>query len=147
MLEIKQIHSLNECPAIANLFDAYRIFYKQESNIEGAKQFLTERLARKESIILVAFENHIAVGFTQLYPSFSSVSMKPLYILNDLFVEEEKRGLGVGEALLEAAEHKGRESSWKGMTLETAQDNPAQRLYERKGWAEDKDYKHYGKYF
>jgi GNAT superfamily N-acetyltransferase len=147
MLEIKQIQSLNECPAIAILFDAYRVFYKQESNIEGATQFLTERLAKKESIILVAFENQIAVGFTQLYPSFSSVSMKPLYILNDLFVIGEKRGQGVGDALLEAAEHKGKELSLKGMILETAQDNPAQRLYERKGWAEDKDYKHYGKFF
>jgi GNAT superfamily N-acetyltransferase len=147
MIEIKQIHSLESCPEIANLFDSYRIFYGQPSNIEAAKVYLAERLNRNESIILVAFYNGTAVGFTQLYPSFSSVSMKPLYILNDLFVIEEKRGLGIGEALLDAAENLGKALAWKGMVLETAQDNPAQKLYERKGWAEDKDYKHYGKYF
>jgi GNAT superfamily N-acetyltransferase len=147
MIEVNQINSLETCPEIANLFDSYRIFYGQPSNIEAAKVYIAERLDRKESIILVAFDNETAVGFTQLYPSFSSVSMKPLYILNDLFVTEEKRGLGIGEALLDAAENLGKALAWKGMVLETAQDNPAQKLYERKGWVEDKDYKHYGKYF
>ncbi|MFM2392465.1 MAG: hypothetical protein RLZZ546_442 [Bacteroidota bacterium] len=147
MVEIKRIQSTEECPSISNLFDSYRIFYKQESNLDGARLFLEERLAKQESIILVAFNEGIAVGFTQLYPSFSSVSMKPLYILNDLYVIEEKRGQGIGENLLDAAEKMGRELAWKGMVLETAHDNPAQKLYERKGWSEDKDYKHYGIYF
>jgi GNAT superfamily N-acetyltransferase len=147
MVAVKQINSIDDSPQVVNLFDAYRVFYDQASNLEGARKYLSERLANKESIILVATEGDIAVGFTQLYPSFSSVSMKPLYILNDLFVAAEMRGKGVGEALLKAAEEMGRELSWKGMVLETASDNPAQRLYERMGWTEDKEYKHYGKYF
>jgi GNAT superfamily N-acetyltransferase len=147
MVAVKQINSIDDSPQVVNLFDAYRVFYDQASNLEGARKYLSERLANKESIILVASEGDIAVGFTQLYPSFSSVSMKPLYILNDLFVASEMRGKGVGEALLKAAEDMGRELSWKGMVLETASDNPAQRLYERMGWTEDKEYKHYGKYF
>jgi GNAT superfamily N-acetyltransferase len=147
MVAVKQINSIDDSPQVVNLFDAYRVFYDQASNLEGARKYLSERLANKESIILVASEGDIAVGFTQLYPSFSSVSMKPLYILNDLFVTAEMRGKGVGEALLKSAEELGRELSWKGMVLETASDNPAQRLYERMGWTEDKEYKHYGKYF
>jgi GNAT superfamily N-acetyltransferase len=147
MTEVKQINSIDDSPQVVNLFDAYRVFYDQASNLECARKYISERLANKESIILVATEGDNAVGFTQLYPSFSSVSMKPLYILNDLFVTSAMRGKGVGEALLKAAEEMGRELSWKGMVLETASDNPAQRLYERMGWTEDKEYKHYGIYF
>lgn len=147
MVDIKQINSIDDCPEVAYLFDSYRVFYEKKSDVDGARAYLSERLSRKESIILVALADEVVVGFTQLYPSFSSVSMQPLYILNDLFVTAQNRGQGIGEALLDAAEKIGRELAWKGMVLETAHDNPAQRLYERKGWSEDKDYKHYGKYF
>lgn len=147
MIITKQIFTLEDCPAIAVLFDEYRVFYQQPSDVEGAKKFISNRLSNKESIVLVAYQDDEAVGFTQLYPSFSSVSMKPLYILNDLYVVEAMRGYGAGAALLHAAEQMGQSLHWKGMVLETAHDNPAQKLYERLGWSEDKDYKHYGKYF
>jgi GNAT superfamily N-acetyltransferase len=147
MIYVKQIHSIDECPDIVNLFDAYRVFYQQHTDIDAAHKFIEERMKNKESLIFIAINNEKVVGFTQLYPSYSSVSMKPLYILNDLYVINAMRGHGVGTALLEAAESYGRSLQWKGMILETAQDNPAQKLYERMGWAEDATYKHYGKYF
>jgi GNAT superfamily N-acetyltransferase len=109
--------------------------------------YLSERLTNGESIILVAKDDDEAVGFTQLYPGFSSISMKPLYTLNDLFVAESHRGNGIGSLLLDAAETMGRNQGWKGMVLETATDNPAQKLYERKGWSKDVEYFHFGLYF
>jgi GNAT superfamily N-acetyltransferase len=44
-----------------------------------------------------------ALGFTQLYPAFASLSLAPSWILNDLYVEPAARGRGVGEALMQAA--------------------------------------------
>ncbi len=147
MILIEQIQNIEDCPEIVDLFNAYRLFYLQASDIDRAAAFIAERLARKESIILVAKENGKGIGFTQLYPGFSSVSMKPLYTLNDLYVSEGFRGHGIGGLLLDAAEAVGKELGWKGMVLETASTNPAQHLYERKGWKKDVEYLHYVSYF
>lgn len=38
----------------ATLFDAYRVFYGERSNAEAARAFLAARLARRESIVLLA---------------------------------------------------------------------------------------------
>lgn len=147
MVTIEQIQKLEDCPNVVELFDAYRVYYKQTSDIQGAAMFLSERLAKHQSIIIVAKEDDKGIGFTQLYPGYSSVSMKPLYTLNDLFVDQLHRGKGIGSLLLDAAENMGQKLGWKGMVLETAIDNPAQHLYERKSWKKDVDYFHYGLYF
>lgn len=76
---------------VSRLFDQYRVFYKKSSNIEAARTFLQERFQKNESTMFVARDQELMVGFTQLYPSFSSVSLKRTWILNDLFVEEPYR--------------------------------------------------------
>jgi GNAT superfamily N-acetyltransferase len=129
--------------AVAALFDGYRIFYKQESDIEGATTFIKERIQLQESIIFLAFDNEKAVGFTQLFPIFSSVSMERSYLLNDLYVLPECRGKQIGAGLLRHAQAFTKEKGHKGLALETAIDNPAQRLYERLGWEKDDGAFHY----
>ena len=128
---------------IVLLFDAYRVFYRKPSDKDAAKQFLFERLKNKESIIFLAFENGEAVGFTQLYPSFSSVSMQPVYILNDLYVTKEYRKQGIGVALLNKAKQLCRNSNYKGLGLQTETKNPAQYLYESLGWEKDPDLQYF----
>lgn len=128
---------------VAPLFDAYRMFYGQESNIQAAKSFLRERLTNAESIVLMAILEDQIVGFTQLYTTYSSVSLQPFYILNDLFVLKKFRGKGIGEELLEAAKELCKKAEYKGLALETAKDNPAQQLYEKLSWKKDTDYFHY----
>jgi len=126
------------------LFEGYRIFYKQKQDTEAAKSFLKNRLQLKDSVIFLAFDSsEKAVAFTQLYPSFSSVSMQRIYILNDLFVSSEARGKGIGEALLNHAKQFAIENNSKGLTLETEIDNSARKLYERLGWKKDLDVLHY----
>lgn len=121
------------------LFNDYRIFYKQKSNEQLASQFLKDRIQNNESIIFMAYVNNEAVGFTQLYPLFSSVSMKPMYLLNDLFVKSNFRGKGIGEALINKAKALCETQQNKGLALQTATDNPAQKLYERLGFIKDHD--------
>lgn len=120
------------------LFDGYRIFYRQASDRKSAKDFLYKRLTKNDSIIYVAFVDKIAVGFTQLFPGFSSVSMQPLYILNDLYVDKEFRNQGIGVALLNRAKDLCRDKNFKGLTLQTERSNPAQYLYESLGWKKEK---------
>lgn len=129
---------------LSNLFDSYRVFYTQASNIEAAKAFLKERLSKKDSVLFLAFaQNGSGLGFTQLYPSYSSVSMQRTYILNDLFVAESARGKGIGASLMEHAKQFAILEKSKGLTLETGVDNPAQKLYERLGWKKDTAVFHY----
>ncbi len=129
--------SLEDIELVAPLFDAYRQFYGQPPKLEQARRFLTERLTGNESVVFLALNDGVGVGFTQLYPSFSSLSMKQLWILNDLFVAATARKQGVGEALLERARQFALETNAQGLILETAVDNPARKLYERLGWKED----------
>lgn len=133
---------------LATLFDGYRVFYKQPSDVARAREFISERIIRGESVIFLAIgergsERH-ALGFVQLFPSFSSVSTKRLWILNDLFVAPEGRRHGVGRMLMERSRGYAESTGAKGLTLEAAVDNlPAQALYESLGWKRDTEYYRY----
>ena len=123
---------------IVPLFDAYRQFYRQPSDHEGARRFLAERFALNESVIFLAFVDGVAVGFTQLYPSFSSGAMARTFVLNDLYVVPEGRRKGSGSALLESAVEHGRQASAIRLVLSTEIANStAQYVYERNGWRRD----------
>jgi len=132
-----------DIPRLAVLFDAYRVFYEQTSDLSSAILFLKERMAKSESVLFLALEDNEPVGFTQLYTTFSSVSMQPFYILNDLYVSQSQRSKGIGEALLNRAKEHCLTMKYKGLALETDIENPAQKLYERLGWKKDQQYFHY----
>ena len=142
MITLKRA-TINDIDAVARLFDAYRVFYEQPSDLESAKNFITERLEQNQSVIFLAEKEGKAVGFTQLYPVFSSVSMQKMHILNDLYVDANERKQGIGEKLLVAAQNHTKANNLKGLALETASDNPAQKLYERLGWTKDDGFYHY----
>ncbi|WP_405414312.1 GNAT family N-acetyltransferase [Maribacter sp. Asnod1-A12] len=142
MIQIKRI-TIAEINDILPLFDSYRVFYKMESDIDAATKFLKSRITKEESIIFAAYENNKAVGFAQLYYTFSSVSLQESLILNDLFVHADYRGKSFGEQLLLKAQEFCKENSYKGLALETAIDNPAQKLYEKLGWEKDYHAFHY----
>lgn len=133
----------NHLAVVSELFDAYRVFYEQTSDVQRAQEFLKDRLLQNECVIFLAFKEETPVGFTQLYKTFSSVTMQPFYILNDLFVKPEYRGQCAGKQLLETAKQFCLKKGFKGLALETANDNPAQKLYEKLGWVKDSDFLHY----
>lgn len=120
------------------LFDGYRQFYERPSDVSGAEAFLLERFRHAESVVFLAHAGSEPVGFTQLYPSFSSASMARIYILNDPFVREDARGQGVSRKLIAAAAEFARAVGAVRLTLSTAVTNThAQAVYESLGWRRD----------
>ena len=139
MTRIKKA-GLEDLDDLAVLFDSYRQFYKQQTDIAAAKEFLQQRLLNNESVIFLAFDDEVAVGFTQLYPIFTSVGLKKAWLLNDLFVHSDVRKKGIATLLLEAAKEHGRNTASKWLLLETAPDNfSAQALYQKNGWQKAED--------
>jgi GNAT superfamily N-acetyltransferase len=136
--------TLDHLDDLTPLFDAYRVFYEQPSNLERARSFLRERMYLRESVLFLAYADSRPVGFTQLYPSFSSVSTQRLWILNDLYVAPDMRGQRVGERLIERAARFSAEFGAKGLLLSTAITNASgQRLYERVGFVREEAFYEY----
>jgi ribosomal protein S18 acetylase RimI-like enzyme len=122
----------------ARLFDAYRQFYGQPTDPAAGRAFLAERMAQRESVLLLAWQDGRAVGFAQLYPMFSSVRMAPVFVLNDLYVDANARRAGVGRQLLDAAAVAARAAGARRIVLETVVENRVARaLYRDAGWDEE----------
>lgn len=137
---IKKI-SEPDVDSIAFLFDEYRQFYKQPTDISAAASFLKERLNRNESAVFIAYADEEPVGFMQLYPIFSSVGLRRAWLLNDLYVTANARKLGIGKLLLEEAKQLGKETGSRWLLLQTGADNTtAQSVYEKNGWVRETDF-------
>lgn len=138
--------NVSDIDGLAELFDAYRRFYGQQSDAKAAREFLLDRFAHQQSVVFVAEDHNESVGFTQLFPSFSSIQMMQILILSDLFVVETYRKRGVGNALLSAATDYARQIGAVRLSLSTARENvTAQGLYEREGWTKDTRFLNYNK--
>ncbi|MDH3589092.1 MAG: GNAT family N-acetyltransferase [Gammaproteobacteria bacterium] len=142
-MEIRALEE-SDLPQLAVLFDQYRVFYNQTSDIEAARGFLQQRLTRGDSAIIGAIVHDVLVGFTQLYPTYTSVSLGRIWILNDLYVSADARRRGVGAALMHAAQEYAEVTGARGLALATAVDNrKAQGLYKKLGWTRDEEFCHY----
>ena len=132
---------LDDIDALAPLFDAYRRFYEQPGDVARASAFLHQRLERGESVVFVAEHDGAAIGFCQLYPTWCSVAVAPIFVLYDLFVDDGVRRAGVGRALMLAAQAFARAAGAARLDLSTARTNArAQALYESLGWERDDVY-------
>lgn len=135
-MEIRKINE-DEYSLIADMFNQYRIFYKQVSDIALAGQYLKERLANNEAQIFVACNKNTKdpVGFTLLYPKFSSVAACVNWHIGDLYVEPASRRQGIGARLLDAAKDFASLQNARYISLNTAKDNyTAQKVYEDFGF-------------
>lgn len=142
-MQVRLAH-MDDLDEVTRLFDRYRIFYGQVSDIDAARKFIQMRFQQGDSTILIALDELRGVDFTQLYPIFSSVSMKRVWILNDLFVEETARCQGVGTQLMQVAESFARQTGAVRIALSTQMTNQrAQSLYESRGYVKDEVFYHY----
>lgn len=127
------------------LFDKYRVFYEKETDIQSAEKFLNERIQNGESEIYVTEngESEI-VGFVQLYPIFSSTRMQRLWLLNDLFVDKEYRGMGISKQLIDISKELCKQTNACGLILETAKNNEVgNNLYPQTGFTLDNEHNYY----
>ncbi len=140
MVHIKQA-GIEDIETIIPLFTAYRTFYKVESDPAQLRSYLYERLTNNQCVIFLAMLNETPVGFTQLYPGFSSLSLKNTWTLNDVFVVPEARRSAIGQQLMDSAKQMAEESGACEIMLQTATNNvSAQGLYEKLGYERDNDF-------
>ena len=139
--------AFSDLEQLSCLFDLYRVFQGKESDVDAARGFLRARFDHGESIVFIAHEGSTPLGFAQLYPSYSSTALARVFILNDLFVNENGRRKGVASALLSALEDYSWAHGASRVTLNVAMDNEAgQRLYEAQGWNKDAQFLMYHRY-
>lgn len=141
-MKIRQANH-NDLSQLTELFDLYRQFYGQESNRNGAYEFLKNRMEHGQSIIFLAEDTKTGnfVGFTQLYPVFSSISMQRSYILNDLYVKAENRKQGIAKQLISEAKSFTKTFQGKGLELSTSVHNQdARSLYVKEGFIEETEF-------
>lgn len=139
---------LEELDYVSELFDKYRVFYGQKSNIQESKRFIKQRMINKESVIFLALgvkgDTKVTLGLIQMYPSFSSVSIDKIWILNDLYVDDISRRQGVGQLLMNKAKEFAIESGAIRITLDTQTGNTtAQRLYGLMGYIKNEEFYNY----
>ena len=108
MTKVRQA-GIGDLDALVPLFDAYRQFYKRETDPSAAREFLLQRFQHQQSVIFIAHDDEAAaIGFTQLYPLFSSLTLARTFVLYDLFVAPSARRSGAARKLLRAAAGYGR---------------------------------------
>ena len=144
--EIKRA-TLEDGDAIAPIFDLYRQFYNCDPDVNHAHAYLIDRLRNNESVIFIACTAERTIcGFTQLYPGFTSLGMARVWVLNDLFVVESFRRLGVARKLMHTAHDFARSTGARSITLETKRDNnEAQALYASLGYQPESGFIVYSK--
>ncbi len=134
-----------DIPALARLFDAYRVFYNQPSDPGRSETYVAEEVTSEKTRFFLARNNKNApVGFVHLIPATNTLVMRPVWYLEDLFVDPSARRKGAGEALMQAAERFARATGAERLTLATANDNHvAQALYRKLGYVREDRFQYF----
>jgi ribosomal protein S18 acetylase RimI-like enzyme len=140
--------SASDLSVVLPLFDGYRQFYEQVPNLDACKEYLSERLSKLESAIFLAFEEvngeKIGIGFTQLYMTFSSVTLKKFWVLHDLYVKEDFRKKGVAKMLINKSKELALENAPIGLVIESRISNQsAQHLFDSVGFVKEGEHYFY----
>lgn len=139
--------TLEHLDLLAPLFVKYREFYGELPYPDSSRDFLEKRLSRDESVIYLAMpvdDDKKLLGFCQLYPSYSSLSLKRVWILNDIYVAEDARRQLVADHLMRTAKKMAKETQAVRMRVSTSSNNEvAHKVYESIGFREDTQFKNY----
>jgi GNAT superfamily N-acetyltransferase len=126
----------SELEALLPMIGAYQRFYEVEDvDEERNRAFFSRFLAPSEDGELIgAWRGDKLVGYACLYWHFTSLVPAETVLLNDLYVAEDRRGEGIGRALIEASAEIARERGTHQLQWVTAPDNQtARRLYDSTG--------------
>lgn len=142
-LSIRQA-TIHDLPKLVPIFDSYREYFGQRKNPKEAEKFLFEKFEHLESIIFLAEQNSGILGFAQLYPVFSSLTLERVWLLNDFFVAEEYRYRGVGKELFIHIKEFTLLTNAKGIELTVEHSNSsAWKFWERQGFTLDEEFRSY----
>jgi len=135
--------TVSDLAELHGLVEKYRAFYKQPEN-DKTRSYLEQRLNNDEAVVFIARLEGKAVGFTLLYPTFSTVSLSNIWLLNDLYVDESARSKGIASQLMDVAEAAAKAAGATRVFLRTANDNlPAQSHKEGRNWVKDEVFRRY----
>lgn len=106
--------------------------------VEGRHKQRFAIQANGRGLYLTAWDNDDLVGIALLkwrgMPELHTTLLAPSPRVTDLYVHEDWRGQGIGNAILHEAEHQAKLRGYSTINLSVALDNPAKRLYERRGY-------------
>jgi ribosomal protein S18 acetylase RimI-like enzyme len=127
---------------LSRLYIAYRMFYGETPELERAEAFIRDRVTQSSGRYFLAWDGGSrAIGFMHLMPSTNTLAMRPIWFLEDLYVDVSARGQGVATALLSYAEEFARSTGAERLTLATAQDNlAAQHIYRKMGYVREEHF-------
>ena len=139
--------TLEHLDLLCPLFIKYREFYGELPFPDSSRDFLEKRLRRDESVIYLALskdDDNKVLGFCQLYPSFSSLSLRRVWILNDIYVAEDARRQLVADRLLQSAKKMAKQTQAGRLRVASSRDNlAAHKMYESIGFVEDQQFKNF----
>ena len=142
-LTIRQA-AIQDLPRIVPIFDAYRVYFMQEKDPVMAERFLFEKFEHLDSVIFIAEQQNEVIGFAQLYPIFSSLTLQRVWLLNDFFIAEEFRNCGVGTQLFARVKEFSLLTKSKGIELSVEHTNiKAWEFWEKQGFKQDEEFRYY----
>ena len=127
----------DDLPELLRLMRGYCDFYGVSPADDDLLALSRELLAAPErhGVQLIARDDDgAAVGFATVYWTWSTLQAREIGVMNDLFVAEGARGVGIAEALIAECVQLCRERGAVELGWQTAKDNlRAQAVYERVG--------------
>ncbi len=137
--------NLDDLLDLTRLYIAYRVFYGEPPAEAAAEQFIRERISSNAGRYFLAWDEHgertSPVGFMHLMPSTNTLAMRPIWLLEDLYIEPAARRQGIASCLLREAEAFARRTGAERITLSTAHNNEiAQSIYRRAGYEREEHF-------
>jgi GNAT superfamily N-acetyltransferase len=116
-----------------DLWDAYLTFYETETSADNSN-VLWDRIRDPENGISchVAVQQGCLIGLVHFFPHSDTWNSRSVCYLQDLYVQESRRGQGVGRMLIRSVVDQAERNGWSGVYWLTAEDNEQARgLYDR----------------
>jgi ribosomal protein S18 acetylase RimI-like enzyme len=137
---------MQDIPELTRLYIAYRLFYGEAAAADAARDFIADRIRRNAGEYFLAWrdtpdQQASPVAFMHLMPSTNTLAMRPIWLLEDLYVDSSARNQGIATSLLRHAEAFARATGAERLTLATAHDNAAaQGIYRKLGYVRDEHF-------
>ena len=119
---------------LLNHYSMHEMGGNQPLPLEVKGRLIEGLRAHPMSRVFLAYDIDRPIGIAVCFIGFSTFKAKPLINIHDLAVYESHRGRGVGSQLIDAVIEFANSLGCCAITLEVRADNPARKLYAKKGF-------------